>query len=82
MSSVLKAPSSTVPTIGYLLLTSAGAQGGVPPDIRWPIRWTYVSFSPFRQEKKKKKRRSLKKKITSKTFPFSSYTSVAFWSVP
>lgn len=82
MSSVLKAPSSTVPTIGYLLLTSAGAQGGVPPDIRWPIRWTYVSVSPFRQEKKKKKRRSLKKKITSKTFPFSSYTSVAFWSVP
>lgn len=82
MSSVLKAPSSTVPTIGYLLLTSAGAQGGVPPDIRWPIPWTYVSFSPFRQEKKKKKRRSLKKKITSKTFPFSSSTSVAFWSVP
>lgn len=62
MSSVLKAPSSTVPTIGYLLLTSAGAQGGVPPDIRWPIRWTYVSFSPFRQEKKKEKKKELEKK--------------------
>lgn len=70
MSSVLKAPSSTVPTIGYLLLTSAEAQGGVPPDIRWPIRWTYVSFSPFRQEKKKKKKKELeKKKSLLKLFP-------------
>lgn len=61
MSSVLKAPSSTVPTIGYLLLTSAGPQGGSHLTFGGPyhgLMFLSLSFT----KKRKKKKRSLKKK--------------------
>lgn len=62
MSPVLKAPSATVPTVEcpHRRMFASGrhrAPGGVPPDIRWPAQWTYVSSSPFHQEKEKRKKK-------------------------
>lgn len=56
MSSVLKAPSSTVPTIGYLLLTSAGAQGGGSHlTFGGPYDGLMFLSLPFAKKRKKKK---------------------------
>lgn len=68
MSSVLKAPSSTVPTIGYLLLTSAGPQGGSHLTFGGPYHGLMFLSLPFTKKRKKKKELE-KKKSLLKLFP-------------
>lgn len=77
MSPVLKAPSATVPTVEcpHRRMFASGrhrAPGGVPPDIRWPAQWTYVSSSPFHQEKEKRKKKKKELEIQLGLWMFSS----------